>query len=63
MGVALQHYRCHTIVDKSTRAVQISDTVEFRHQHLTQPKVTPMDRIVHGVNTLTYTLTTQAASQ
>ena len=56
MGVALQHYRCHTIVAKSTRAVQISDTVGIRHQPLTQPKVTPMDRIVHGVNTLTYAL-------
>ena len=56
MGVALQHYHCHTIVAKSTRAVQISNTVEFRHQHLTQPEVTPMDRIVHGVNTLTCAL-------
>ena len=56
VGVALQQYRCHTIVAKSTRAVQISDTVEFRHQHLTQPEVTPMDLIVHGVNTLTCTL-------
>ena len=56
VGVALQHYRCHTIVAKSTREVQISDMVEFRHQHLTQPEVTPMDRIVHGVNTLTCAL-------
>ena len=56
VGVALQHYQCHNIVDKATRAVQISDTVEFRHQHLTQPEVTPMDRIVHGVSTLTCAL-------
>ena len=53
VGVALQHYRYHNIVAKATRAVQISDNVEFRHQHLTQPEVTTMDRIVHGVNTLT----------
>ena len=56
VGVALQHYRCHTIVAKSTHAVQISNTVEFHHQHLIQPEVTPMDRIVHGVNTLTCAL-------
>ena len=37
VGIALQHYRCHTIVAKATRAAQISDTVEFRHHHLTQP--------------------------
>ena len=56
VGVALQHYRCHTIAEKATRAAQISDTVEFRHHHLTQPTVTPMDRIFHGVNKLTCAL-------
>ena len=29
VGVALQHYCCHTIVSKSTRVAQISNTVEF----------------------------------
>ena len=56
VGVALQHYRCHTIVAKATRSVQISDTFEFRHHHLTQPEVTPMDRIFHDVNKLTCAL-------
>ena len=35
---------------------QVSNTVEFRHHHLTHPTVTPMDRIVNGVTTLTCTL-------
>ena len=39
-------------MEKSTRTAQISDTVEFKHNHLTQPEVTPMDRIVHVVNKL-----------
>ena len=52
VGVALQHYRCNTIVEKSTRAAQISDTVELQHHNQTQPEVTPMDRIVHGLNKL-----------
>ena len=56
VGVALQHYWCHTIVAKSTKADQVSDTVEFRHQNLTLPKIIPMDRIVHGVTTLTCAL-------
>ena len=56
VGVALQHYRCHTIVAKATSAAQISDTVEFRHHHITQTTVTPMDRIVHGANKLTCAL-------
>ena len=55
-GVALQHYRCPTIVAKSTRAAEVSDTVELRHHNLTLPTVTPMDLIVHGVTTFTYTL-------
>ena len=38
VSVALQHYRCHTSVAKATHGAQISDTVEFRHHHLTQPK-------------------------
>ena len=49
VGVALQHYCCHKIVETATREAQISDTVEFRHHHLTQPTVTPMDRIDHSV--------------
>ena len=56
VGVALQQYCCHTIVSTATRVAQISDTLEFRHHHLTQPTVTSMDRIVHGVNKLTCAL-------
>ena len=56
VGVALQHYHCHTILAKATRSAQISDTVEFRHHHFTQPDVTPMGRIFHGVNKLTCAL-------
>ena len=56
IDVSLQHYRCHKIVEKSTPAAQISNTVESRHHHLTQSTIAPMDRIVHGVNTLTRAL-------
>ena len=56
VGVALKHYRFHTIVAKATRAAQVSETVEFRHHYLTQPTVTPMYRIVNGVTTLTCAL-------
>ena len=56
VGVALQHYQCHTIVAKATKATQVSDKVEFRHHHLTLPDITPTDRIVHDVTTLTCAL-------
>ena len=47
---------CHTIVAKYTKADQVSDMVEFRHHHLTLPYITPADRIVNGVTTLTCAL-------
>ena len=34
-------------------AVTISDTVDFLHQYITAPTVTPADRILHSINTLT----------
>ena len=40
---ALHHYCFHTVVDTTTKAVRISDTVEFYHSYLTQPKITPED--------------------
>ena len=52
VGVKLQHYRLHTILVKATKAVQVLDTVEFRHHHLTLPDLTLADRIVHGATTL-----------
>ena len=56
VGVALQQCRRQTIEEKFTQAAQVSDTVEFRHRNLTQTTVTPMDRIVHVMTTLTCSL-------
>ena len=56
VGVALQHYRCYTIVEKATNADQVSDTVEFRHHHLNLPDITPTYRIVHSMIKLTCAL-------
>ena len=41
------------MVAKATKAEQISDTVEFRHQHITQPTLTSDDRVLHGIKNLT----------
>ena len=53
VGVSIQHYLCHIIVAKPTKAAQVSHTVEFIHHHLTLQEITPADRIVHGVTTTT----------
>ena len=52
IGYAPEHYRCFHLVDKLTKASVFSDTVEFRHSYLTQPTVTPADRITFLVKGL-----------
>ena len=39
-----------------SRSLSISDTIEFRHQHITQPSVTPEDQVLYGINQLTSAL-------
>jgi hypothetical protein len=53
VGVSKWHYRCQRVVAKATKAEQISDTVEFRHQYLTQPTITSDDRVLHSMQNLT----------
>jgi hypothetical protein len=41
---------------KKTKSKQISDTVWFKHNYITQPHVTAADKIVKVINNLTCTL-------
>ena len=52
IGPALNHYRCFRVVDAVTKHLIYSDTVAFLHDYLTQPTVSPSDRIVHALNFL-----------
>ena len=56
LGCLLEHYRCQRVAPKDTKAVQISDTLKYRHHYLTQPTLTPEDRVLHGLQTLTCAL-------
>ena len=49
----MDSYRCDKVIPKDTLAVTISDTVEYRHEHLTIPTVTPADKILHELHLLT----------
>jgi hypothetical protein len=51
-----EHYQCHVIYVKKTRSERISDTVHFKHKHITQPTLTPEDTIVKALNDLTNAL-------
>ena len=56
IGTSLEHYRCQIVVTKDSKAVRISDTVEFRHQRITTPMVTPEDRVIRSIEQLTAVL-------
>ncbi len=47
------HYRCHYIFVKATRAKRISDTVFFKHKQITQPTLTTEDLIIKAIQDLT----------
>ena len=53
----LDHYRHKRIIPHDDKAYKVSNTVEFSHQSITNPSKTLEDRIIHGLNTLTGTLT------
>ena len=52
----LEHYRCQRVASKDTKAVQVSDTLEYWHHYLTQRTLTPEDHVLHGLQTLTCAL-------
>ena len=63
IGVSLDHYRCQRVIPQDAKVKKISDTVEFCHQTITTPVVTPEDRIPHGITTLKYALTDEPTAQ
>ena len=56
LGCSLEHYQCQCVAPKDTKAVQISDTLEYRHHYLTQPTLTPEDPVFRGLQALTCAL-------
>jgi hypothetical protein len=44
-----EHYRMHVCYIKSTKSNQLSDTVHFRHKHITNPALTHDDKIMKAV--------------
>ena len=52
VGVLFEHYRCQLVIPADTREINVSNTVEFLHHFITTPNLTPEDRILHGIKTL-----------
>ena len=51
--IALDYYCCDQLIPRDTKAVTILDAVDFLHQYITAPTVTPVDCILHIIHTLT----------
>ena len=52
VGVLFEHYLCQLVIPADVREINVSDTVKFLHHFITTPTLTPEDRILHGINTL-----------
>ena len=52
VGVSFEHYRCQLVIPADTIDINVSDTVELLRHFITTPTLTPEDRILHGINTL-----------
>ena len=59
----MTHYRCQRVIPKLTISLMISNTTDFSHHHITQPSVTPKDRVLHGLQKYTATLQGAPPSQ
>ena len=56
LGCSLEHYCCQCVSYKYTKAVQVSETLDYLHHYLTQQTLTPEDRVLYGLQTLTCAL-------
>jgi hypothetical protein len=50
------HYRCHWIFMKATRAKQTSNTVFFKHKYITQPTMMTDNLVIKAIHDLTNTI-------
>ena len=44
-----EHYRTHKCHIKETKSDRFSDTVQFQHKDITNPTVTPHDKLMHAL--------------
>eukprot|EP00804_Cyclotella_cryptica_P005135 CCRYP_011533-RA/>CCRYP_011533-RA protein AED:0.44 eAED:0.46 QI:0/0/0/1/1/1/2/0/328 len=55
-----EHYRTHRCHIKSTNSDRLSDTVHFHHKHITNPSLTPADKLMAAIADCPHALLTHA---
>jgi hypothetical protein len=63
IGTSFVHYRCQIIWIKGPHSTRVSGAVWLKHKYLTNPTVTPEDRIVTAIGGLAKTLNTKIPPQ
>ena len=46
LGTSFEHYRAWTMWMKTTRALRVSATVFHKHKYISNPAITPADRVI-----------------
>jgi hypothetical protein len=52
LGTSTEHYRCWKFWLVTMRATRISGAAFFKHKYLTNPAVTPEDRVIEAAGAL-----------
>ncbi|KAL7483261.1 hypothetical protein ACHAW6_008911 [Cyclotella cf. meneghiniana] len=47
LNTSPEHYCMHKCHVKSTNSKSLSDTVHFNHKHITNPTITPADKLLN----------------
>ena len=55
-GTSLVYYQYYWGWNRETQRIRCSETVIFKHKHITNPAITPVDAIVHAAKQLTSAL-------
>jgi hypothetical protein len=53
LGTSMEHHQCFKIYITKTRATRVSDTVFFKHQYITNLRVSPESLVVAAAQQLT----------
>jgi hypothetical protein len=49
LNTSPEHYRVHKSYTKSTKSKQFSDTVQFQHKSITNPSLTPANKLMNAI--------------
>eukprot|EP00956_Cyclotella_meneghiniana_P005003 scaffold6172_cov42-Cyclotella_meneghiniana.AAC.9 len=49
LNTSPEHYRVHNCYIKNTKNTRLSDTVQFQHKSITNPEITPLDKLMRAI--------------